>query len=73
MHELRELWAELWSARRRLLPVVLGLLWGTVGLSVLLAFGGGFDTAMQRALTQSGRDMLRFRGGVTARAFDGSA
>ncbi len=71
MHELRELWAELWSARRRLLPVVLGLLWGTVGLSLLIAFGDGFRTAMHGALAQSGEDMLRFGGGATARTFAG--
>jgi putative ABC transport system permease protein len=71
MNELRELAAELWAVRRRLLPVVLGLCLGTLGLSVLLAFGDGFDQAMRAALARSGESMLRWSGGSTARAFAG--
>lgn len=71
MSELGELLRELWAVRRRLAPVVLGLAFGTLGLSVLLAFGDGFDDAMRAALSRSGDAMLRFSGGGTSRPFDG--
>src|SRR5262249_27318490 len=71
MRELAELWRELWVERRRLTLVVLGLVWGTLGLTVLLAFGEGFHGAMGRALAASGDAMLRLWGGATTRAFGG--
>lgn len=69
--ELGELLRELWAVRRRLAPVVLGLAFGTLGLSVLLAFGEGFDEAMLAALSRSGDSMIRFYGGGTSRPFGG--
>src|SRR5262249_42173987 len=71
MRERAELWRELWVERRRLTLVVLGLVWGTLGLTVLLAFGEGFHGAMGRALAASGDAMLRLWGGATTRAFQG--
>jgi putative ABC transport system permease protein len=71
MNELHELLREIWSNRRRLLPVVVGLCFGTLGLSVLLAFGDGFDTAMNGALQRSGETMIRWFGGVSSRPFRG--
>lgn len=71
MNELLELLRETWSNRRRLLPVVVGLCFGTLGLSVLLAFGDGFDTAMNAALGRSGETMVRWFGGVTSQPFRG--
>jgi putative ABC transport system permease protein len=71
MRELAELWRELWVERRRLTLVVLGLVWGTLGLTVLLAFGDGFHAAMGRSLAASGDAMLRLWGGATTRAFGG--
>ena len=71
MNELRELLREIQANRRRLLPVVIGLCFGTLGLSVLLAFGDGFDTAMNGALQRSGETMVRWFGGVTSRPFRG--
>jgi putative ABC transport system permease protein len=71
MSELLELLRETWGQRRRLLPVVLGLCFGTLGLSVLLGFGDGFDAAMQGALGRSGDAVLRWSPGVTSRPFRG--
>ena len=71
MNELAELLRESWLARRRLLPVVLGLCFGTLGLSVLLAFGDGFDAAMRAALNRSGDSMLRWYAGSTSRPWLG--
>ncbi len=71
MHELRELGRELCSSRRALIPVVLGLVWGTVGLSVLMAFGEGFAVAMGASLARSGDAMLRFSSGATTQPFAG--
>jgi putative ABC transport system permease protein len=71
LRELGELLHELWAVRRRLLPVVLGLCFGTLGLAVLLAFGDGFDAAMHAALHRSGEAMLRWYGGGSSRPFAG--
>ncbi len=71
MGELRELLQEVWSQRRRLLPVVIGLAFGTAGLAVLLAFGDGFAVACRDALHRSGDAMLRWSAGTTSRPFAG--
>ncbi len=71
MNELLELWREVWWLRARLLPVVLGLCLGTLGLSVLLAFGDGFDDAVRACLGRSGDRMLRWSAGSTSLPFDG--
>jgi putative ABC transport system permease protein len=71
MNELLELWREVWWHRTRLLPVVLGLCFGTLGLSVLLAFGDGFDEAVRASLARSGDHMLRWSAGATSLPFDG--
>ena len=69
--EFAEPCGEAWAVRRRLLPVVLGICFGTLGLSVLLAFGDGFAAAMDQALRRAGDAMLRWSGGVTSRAHGG--
>ncbi|MBK8097170.1 MAG: ABC transporter permease [Planctomycetes bacterium] len=69
--EVTEPCREAWAVRRRLLPVVLGICFGTLGLSVLLAFGDGFAAAMDQALQRAGDAMLRWSGGVTSRAHGG--
>jgi putative ABC transport system permease protein len=71
MNELLELLRELWAARARLASVVLGLACATAGLSVLAAFGDGFDVAMRASLARSGEAMLRWYGGATTRPFAG--
>ncbi|MCC6673395.1 MAG: ABC transporter permease [Planctomycetes bacterium] len=65
MRELGELLRELWADRRRLFLVVVALGWGTLGLTVLLGFGHGFDRAMVGVLRESGDRMLRLSGGAT--------
>ena len=71
MNEFLDLLGETWSNRRRLMPAVIGLCFGTLGLSILLAFGDGFDTAMNSALGRSGETMIRWFGGTTSRPFRG--
>lgn len=71
MGELREVLLELWADRRRLLLVVVALIWGTLGLTVLLGFGHGFDDAMHAALRRSGDRMLRLGGGSTTLPWEG--
>jgi putative ABC transport system permease protein len=71
VNELGEQLRELWASRRRLLPVLLGLCFGTLGLAVLLGFGNGFDRAMHSSLAQSGDALLRWSNGTTSRPFVG--
>ena len=71
MHALRDLWHELWAEKSRMAMVTLGLLWGTLALSVLMAFGEGTYVAMHEVLRQSGDTMLRLGGGATTVSFAG--
>lgn len=71
LREFTELWRELWVERSRLLLVVLGLVWGTVGLSLLTAFGSGMHDSMADILKTSGDAMLRLYAGSTTRPFAG--
>src|SRR5262245_3611256 len=68
---LRDLWNELWAERSRMAMVTLGLVWGTLSLTVLMAFGQGSHEAMTGVLANSGQDLLRLSSGGTSRSFAG--
>jgi putative ABC transport system permease protein len=65
--ELRELAVD----RSRAALVVLGVVWGTLSLTVVLAFGDGFDRAMNGAMRAAGEDMMYLWGGATTRPHAG--
>jgi putative ABC transport system permease protein len=67
LEQLRELWAE----RRRVGLVALGVAWGTLSLTLLVAFGNSFVVATNQTIKNFGVDLLRVGGGSTTRAFEG--
>lgn len=67
VHHLRELWAE----RGRVGLVVLGVVWGTLSLTLLLAFGHSFVESTTETGRSFGTNLLRVSGGSTTRPFEG--
>lgn len=59
MSGARQLFDDLWAERRRVALVALGVLWGTLGLTVLLASGKALVEAMHQSMDAGGRDFLR--------------
>ncbi|MFO1051190.1 MAG: ABC transporter permease [Planctomycetota bacterium] len=66
MREFLEIARDLWHERRRYRMVVLALTWGTLGLTVLVSFGNGFERAMRTVLARCGDRMLRLTAGSTS-------
>ena len=66
-HLLRELWAE----RGRISLVVLGVVWGTLSLSLLLAVGGELVAATTETSRSFGTGLLRFGTGATTMSHGG--
>ncbi|MBC8406648.1 MAG: ABC transporter permease [Planctomycetes bacterium] len=64
---LRELWAE----RRRAGLVALGVAWGTLSMTLLLAFGQSFLVATNQTISNFGSNLLRVGGGSTTVPFQG--
>lgn len=64
---LRDLAAD----RTRVLLVLLGVVWGTLSLTTVLAFGEEFARSFERAIRGSTRDMLRLWSGATTRPHEG--
>lgn len=62
---------ELWSERRRVGLVALGVLWGSLGLTLLVSFGLEFKSATGATMVRIGDDLLRFSAGATTRPFSG--
>jgi putative ABC transport system permease protein len=62
---------ELAADRARSLLVVLGVVWGTLSLTVVFAFGTELQGAIETALRASGRDYVRFWAGSTTRPHAG--
>lgn len=70
---LREQLRELWSERRRVFWVALGVAWGTMSLTLLVAFGNSFVVATHQTINNFGEDLIRISGGSTTIAFQGLA
>lgn len=74
-HSIRGFWRrqleDLGTDRARVILVVLGVVWGTLSLSIVLGFGQGFAQAMGKAIASSGPDLLRISAGSTTRPFGG--
>ena len=68
---LRQHLRELAVDRSRTVLVVLGVVWGTLSLTIVLSFGEGFHEAMTRALDASGKSQLRLWSGATTRPYAG--
>ncbi|MEM9801175.1 MAG: ABC transporter permease, partial [Planctomycetota bacterium] len=68
---LRTIFADLWDDRVRTALVALGVLWGTLGLASLLAFGGEMIRATRGTMHSFGEDILRVSGAATTRPWRG--
>ena len=73
MDYLREYWRALAVDRGRIVMVTLGVVWGVSSLSIVWAFGTGFERAMSNATENSGVEILRLWNGTTTRPWRGLA
>ncbi len=71
MSDLARILRELWAERSRVGLVALGVLWGTLGLGMLLAFGRSMSSASTETADNFGVGLLRVGGAATTRAFEG--
>lgn len=71
METLGQRMRELAADRARSLLVVLGVVWGTLSLAVVFAFGTGLQRAIETALRASGTDLVRVWSGATTRSHAG--
>ena len=71
LESLRQRLRDLAADRGRTILVVLGVVWGTLSLTVVLSFGSGFNAAMLGAMRSSGRDYLLLWSGATTRPHAG--
>jgi putative ABC transport system permease protein len=62
---------DLWSERSRIGLVALGVAWGTLSLSLLIAFGNSFVKEVNQTISNFGDDLLRVGSGSTSMPFDG--
>ncbi len=65
MDEIIEHLRDLWAERGRVFFVVLGVIWGTLSLTILLAFGNGFVSNTSQTARNFGPGLLRVRDGTT--------
>ncbi len=66
-----EVLAGLAADRTRILVVALGVTWGTLGLTLLLATGVAMHAATDETIEVGGADLLRFWSGTTSRPHAG--
>lgn len=62
---------ELWSERRRIFWVALGVAWGTLSLTMLVAFGSSSLDAIHQTVNNFGENLVRIGGGSTTIAYRG--
>ena len=65
LEAVRQKVRDLAADHTRILLVLLGVAWGTLSLTTVLAFGEEFSRSFERALRGSTRDILRFWSGAT--------
>lgn len=71
MSELRRILAELWAERARVGLVALGVLWGTLSLGILFAFGASMSAATSATADTFGVRLLRVHARATSRPHEG--
>jgi putative ABC transport system permease protein len=69
--ELRQLFVELWQQRLRTVLTLLGLVWGTVGIILLMSVSDGFYRATMKSMHGMGRGICIMWGSRTAQAYNG--
>ena len=73
MSELGRILGELWNERARVGLVGVGVLWGTLGLSLLLALGRSMGRATGATVEVFGSELVRLGPGSTTRPWQGLA
>jgi putative ABC transport system permease protein len=73
MEAIRQSLRELAVDRGRVLLVTMGVAWGALSLSIVLAFGAGFEKAMKKTMVAAGDDLIRFWSGATSKPWRGQA
>jgi putative ABC transport system permease protein len=68
---LGQFWADLKNQRMRTILTVAGITWGTVAVVVLLAFGSGLQTQMQKNARGIGDGLVILFPGTTAQPWQG--
>jgi putative ABC transport system permease protein len=71
MNELRRILVELWAERARVGLVSMGVLWGTLSLTLLLALGRSMVEATSSTADGFGVGLLSISGGATSLPFAG--
>ncbi len=64
---------ELWAERRRIGLVALGVAWGTLALTLLLAVGQSFVEATNQTISNFGDNLIRVAGNATTLPYRGLA
>lgn len=71
LEAIRQRVVDLAADHTRIILVLLGVVWGTLSLTTVLAFGEEFSRSFERAIRESTRDILRFWAGATTRPHAG--
>ncbi len=64
---------ELWAERKRITLVALGVAWGTLALTMLLAFGQSFVIATNQTIHNFGENLIRVAGSSSTMPYQGLA
>jgi putative ABC transport system permease protein len=68
---IAEFWADLRAQKTRALLTIFAVMWGTLTVVLLLAFGEGLKRAVVRGTLGAGNEIFMIFGGETSRAHDG--
>jgi putative ABC transport system permease protein len=68
---LSEFFADLRSQKTRAFLTMFAIMWGTITVVLLLAFGEGMKNSLVRGLTNAGDRILLVYGGQTSRSYEG--
>lgn len=68
---LSEFFSDLRSQKTRAFLTMFAVMWGTITVVLLLAFGEGMKNSLVRGLTNAGDRILMVYGGQTSRTFEG--
>jgi len=64
-------WRELKAQKKRMFLTILGIVWGTMSITILLAFGDGLHTQLAKNQKGLGEGIIIVWGGQTSKPFKG--
>ena len=71
LERLTEIIRDIMADRSRTILVILGVMWGTLCLTMVHSFGRGLQSAMDETMKNSGSDLLLIWGGATTQPHQG--